>query len=58
MPDSLFFSEKNARASCAKHNRARGWRTYADRELGASDSQVITRDYTRPGPYIFGGKRR
>jgi 5-methylcytosine-specific restriction endonuclease McrA len=36
MPDDLFFSEKNARASCAKHNRARGWQTYAARELGTS----------------------
>ena len=57
MPGSLFFSEANARASCARHNLARGWKTFADRELGSSESRTINRDYTR-GPYSFGGKRR
>ena len=33
MPDSLFFDERNLRASCARHNQARGWKTYAEREL-------------------------
>ena len=45
-PDWLFFSESNARAACPRHNSARGWQTYASRELG--ESAVVTRDYTRP----------
>jgi hypothetical protein len=55
MPDSEFFSEANARASCAKHNRARGWQTYAKRELaglvddGDKTRRTIFRDYTRRG---------
>jgi hypothetical protein len=47
MPDGLFFDPRNLRASCRRHNAARGWQTYAARELG-TPSQGVTRTYGKP----------
>lgn len=45
MPDSLFFSERNLRAGCRRHNIARGVAARLERET--SVSQVVRTDYGR-----------
>jgi 5-methylcytosine-specific restriction endonuclease McrA len=49
MPDAMFFDPSNLRASCSRHNTARGGEETMARERAPVDrpTRVVTKDYTR-----------
>jgi 5-methylcytosine-specific restriction endonuclease McrA len=48
MPDALFYDPTNLRASCSRHNTARGIAARLERETRSDrPTSVVTRDYTR-----------